>query len=408
MIKAELLTQEYHKVKSVPGFPACLLDRVHDFLGRFVVYPSEHAQIAHALWVVHTHLMDKWESTPRLAFLSPERSSGKTRALEITETLVPRPVQSVNNTPAFLFRKISDPAGLPTILFDEVDTIFGPKAKEHEEIRAALNAGHRPGATAGRCVTGGKRVRTEELPVYCAVALAGLGDLPDTIISRSIVIQMRRRAPTEPVEPYRRRIHAPEGNALREMLARWAVEIRPTLAIPKMPDGIRDRDADVWEPLLSIADASGGEWPQKARVAAVTLVTLFRGVSESLGVRLLRDLRTVFEDKDVLPTTTLLESLYALEESPWSSIRDKPLSPLVLANLLRKYSVSSKTVRVGGNTYKGYRRDDLYDAWERYLHTEDGDSLIDPPRKSVTPVTPVTSGDLFEGPDGYPGSWDGV
>jgi hypothetical protein len=43
-----------------------------------------------------------------------------------------------------------------------------------------LNAGHQKGATAGRCVVRGKEVFTEELPAYCAVALAGLDDLPDT------------------------------------------------------------------------------------------------------------------------------------------------------------------------------------------------------------------------------------
>ena len=56
-----------------------MLAAVHAFLGRFVSYPSAHAQTAHALWIVHTHLMDRWESTPRLAFLSPEPASGKTR-----------------------------------------------------------------------------------------------------------------------------------------------------------------------------------------------------------------------------------------------------------------------------------------------------------------------------------------
>ena len=53
---------------------------------------------------------------PRIAFLSPEPGSGKTRALEVTELLVPRPVEAVNTTPAYLFRKVSDQAGLPTIL----------------------------------------------------------------------------------------------------------------------------------------------------------------------------------------------------------------------------------------------------------------------------------------------------
>src|SRR5262249_50328754 len=135
------------------------------------------------------------------AFLSPEPASGKTRALELTETLVPRPVEAINTTPAYLFRKVSDPAGPPTILYDEIDTVFGARAKEHEDIRGIINAGHRRGAKAGRCVVRGNVVKTEELPAYCAVAMAGLGHLPDTILTRSIIIKMRRRAPTEKIEP---------------------------------------------------------------------------------------------------------------------------------------------------------------------------------------------------------------
>jgi hypothetical protein len=131
-----------------------MMNAVHDFLGRFVAYPSEAAHVAHALWIVHTHLMDEWEATPRLAFLSPEPGSGKTRALEITELLVPNPVNAVNVSPAYLFRKVGAEHP-PTILFDEIDTVFGPKAKENEEIRGLLNAGHRRGAVTGRCVIRG-------------------------------------------------------------------------------------------------------------------------------------------------------------------------------------------------------------------------------------------------------------
>jgi hypothetical protein len=122
---------------STPEAPtgAQVLNDVRAFLGRFVAYPSEHAQVAHTLWIAHTHSMESWESTPRIAFLSPEPGSGKTRALEVSELLVPRPVEAINATPAYLFRKVSDPEGLPTILFDEIDTIFGPKAKDNEEIR---------------------------------------------------------------------------------------------------------------------------------------------------------------------------------------------------------------------------------------------------------------------------------
>src|SRR5690349_3706547 len=176
-----------------------VLAQLYEFLGRFVSYPSEHAQVAHALWCVHAHLMDKWESTPRLAFLSAEPASGKTRALEITELLVPNPVVAVNVSPAYLFRKVGGGAGV-TLLYDEIDTVFGPKARENEELRGLLNAGHRKGAVAGRCVVRGKNIETEEIPAYAAVAMAGLGWLPDTILSRSVIIRMRRRHAGERVD----------------------------------------------------------------------------------------------------------------------------------------------------------------------------------------------------------------
>src|SRR5262249_60278932 len=140
--------------------PQELFQKVEKFLGRFVCYPSEHAHVANVLWVAHAHCMDAWEPTPRLAALSPEPESGKTRLLETTALLVPNPVETINVSVAYLFRKVASEEGPPTILFDEIDTVFGPKAKENEETRALLNAGHRRGAMSRRgCVRGTKRGR---------------------------------------------------------------------------------------------------------------------------------------------------------------------------------------------------------------------------------------------------------
>ena len=328
-----------------------LLQSIYDFLARFVAYPSEHARIAHALWILHAHTVAAAESTPRLAFLSPEPGSGKTRALEVSETLVPRPVEAVNATSAYLFRRISSPDGLPTILFDEIDTLFGARAKEHEEIRGVINAGHRRGAMAGRCVVKGKTIETEELPAFCPVALAGLGNLPDTILSRSIVIKMRRRAPTERVEAYRRRIHAPQGNEIRSRLERWADSATHLLtnAYPEMPEGVTDRAADVWESLLAIADLAGGDWPEKARVSAVTLVTDTNAATPSLGVRLLSDLRDVFGDNSVMSTNDIISALVSMEDAPWGELKGKPITPRKLANLLKQYDIHRKPIRYRGH-----------------------------------------------------------
>jgi len=252
---------------------AAALDEVRAFIGRFCVLPTEHAYTATALWAAHAHVLDAFDSTPRLAFLSPEPGSGKTRALEILDLLVPWPMLAVNATPAALFRSVADKATRRTILFDEIDTIFGPKAKEHEELRGLLNAGHRRSGVAYRCVGEGTKQTVVEFPAFAAVALAGLGKLPDTILTRSIVIRMRRRAPDEHIEPYRARVHEPEGWKLRGMLADWTATVAEQLTgyWPEMPPGVTDRPADVWEPLLAVADCAGGPLarprPRRLRLA---------------------------------------------------------------------------------------------------------------------------------------------
>jgi Protein of unknown function (DUF3631) len=222
-----------------------ILDQVYNFLGRFVSYPSEEARVAHAAWIVHAHGMHLWESTPRIAFLSPEAGSGKSRALEVTDTLVPRPLQVINVSENYLFRKVSSEEGMPTVLFDEADTVFGPKAREHEELRGWLNAGHRKGAKAGRCVVRGKEVFTEDLPAYSAVALAGLGNLPDTVMTRSVIIKMKKRHAGEEVEPFRERIHTKQALPIKMAIEAWMKSIPEIEEWPELPEQIQDRDADV-------------------------------------------------------------------------------------------------------------------------------------------------------------------
>lgn len=351
-----------------------LFDDVREFLTRFVAYPSPEAADAHALWIGHAWLMDQWDSTPRIAFLSPEPGSGKSRALEVTEPLVPRPVHAVNATPAALFRKVSSPEGLPTILFDEVDTIFGPKAKDNEDLRGMLNAGHRRGATALRAVVRGHSVEVEEFPAYCAVALAGLNDLPDTIASRAVIVRMRRRASGERVEPFRPRLIRDEAAALHARLIEWAGHATVS-AWPEMPPGVEDRSADVWEALLAVADLAGGEWPVRARVAAVALVADSREGTGSVGVQLLRDIQSVFDSTNAtkLHTRDILSALNDDDELPWGDWGGRPLDARRLSKMLAKYDIRPHDIRAGaGNVNaKGYDYLDFEDAWNRYLTSPD-------------------------------------
>lgn len=367
---------------------AALLNEVEAFHRRFNVFPREAAYVAVVLWDAHAHMLDSFDSTPRLAFLSPEPGSGKSRALEVVETLVPRSMAAVDASAAALFRSVSGlDGGRPTILFDEIDTIFGPKAGDNEQLRGFINAGHTRGRLMYRCVGDGSNQQVQGFPSFCAVAVAGLGSLPDTILTRSVIIRMRRRARNEKAEAFRTRIHIKEGNALRDQLAAWVEQVQEQVAesCPETPDGVTDRPADVWEPLLAVAEAAGGDWPRRAREACVDLVTASRSNDKgSIGIRLLLDLRDhVLIGVDRLPTIAILDRLNSLDDAPWADLNGKPLDNRRLSKMLGEYMtadndpIGSRNIRTAGGVLKGFFAKDLEDAWARYC----------PPPTSATSAT---------------------
>jgi hypothetical protein len=368
---------------------AALLDEVEAFHRRFNVFPLEAAYVAVTLWDAHAHLIEAFDSTPRIAFLSPEPGSGKSRALEVIETLVPNRMMAANATANAMFRAVSATETRPTILFDEVDAIFGPAAGGDEQLRAFINAGHRRGASTWRCVGDGSNQTPTEFPSYCAVAMAGLGSLPDTILTRSVIVRMRRRAPNEVIEPWRKRVNEPQGHKLRERLAKWAASVRQQIdgAFPAMPDGVTDRPADVWEPLLAIADAAGGDWPQRARAACLELVNAAKQNDKaSIGIRLLTDLRdAVFNGAHRMPTAHILATLNGMDDAPWADMGGRPLDPRGLAKRLGEYvtadnePVKARNIKTGDGVVKGYYAVDLADAWARYCP---------PPLESPLPPLP--------------------
>ena len=350
-----------------------LLARVEAYLTRFVAYPSEHARTAVTLWAAHTHLVGCFDSTPRLALLSPEKQSGKTRTLEILELLCIG-AEILNDASApYLYRRIE--AGAVTVLLDEADAIWkrGKSEDSAEALRSIVNSGHRKRGTVGRVEMVGKKGELVRYRVYAPVALAGIGDcLPDTILDRAVIVRMRRRAPDEQIEQYRERTCRADGEKLREELAAWAVDAADRIGDPwpTMPAGVHDRPADVWEPLLAVADVVGGAWPKRARAACVAFVTGARADVASLGSRLLADVRTVFGDRDRMWSAELCERLAAMEEAPWGDMYGKPIDPRRLSRMLGQYDgIKPRDVRIGDRVARGYQREDLADAWHRYLGT---------------------------------------
>ena len=102
------------------------------------------------LWAAHTHLVESFESTPRLALLSPEKQCGKTRVLELLALLGAGAETLSDASAAYLFRRIG--AGAVTVLLDEADAIWkrGKSDDTAEALRSIVNAAPRPARTGRR------------------------------------------------------------------------------------------------------------------------------------------------------------------------------------------------------------------------------------------------------------------
>ncbi|TDB96362.1 DUF3631 domain-containing protein [Actinomadura sp. 7K534] len=347
---------------------AALLDSLRAALTRYVILPGSQAADAVTLWIAATHAQPAWPHAPRLVIRAPEKRCGKSRLLDVVEATCHAPFITVNSSPAAVYRSITDDP--PTLLVDEADTIFGPKAEGNEDLRGLLNAGHQRNRPAKRYDANANRV--ESIPTFAMAALAGIGAMPDTIEDRAVVIRMRRRGPGETVAPFRHRRDRPPLRQLAADLAAWLRADLATLEAAEPPMPVEDRAADTWEPLVAVADHAGGRWPDRARAAVLALTADADDNGEmSTRLRLLTDCRTAFGTDTALPTAVLLDRLKAEPEAPWGDYGPNGLTAMKLGTILREYEIRSDTIRFQTGQAKGYRRADFTDAWARYCPTDD-------------------------------------
>lgn len=330
----------------------------------------EHSRDTAALWILHSYLPDCFLVSPRLAICSPMKRCGKTTLLDVLACLVLRPLPTANVTSSAVFRVIE--AYRPTLLVDEADTFL----RDNDELRGIINSGHRRGGPVLRAVGDDHEPRAFSTYSSCAIAL--IGKLPDTLHDHSVVIDLKRRLPNEPITPFR-----PDRAGHLDMLARQAArwgrdrteEIRT--ADPDMPSGIYNREADNWRPLLAIARVAGGQWPERACKAVAESHDAAGDSDESRITVLLEDIKTIFAEKDTdrLPSFDLSEALHAIEGRPWAEYgrRGKPISQNQLARLLKPLGIAPEVVRVGKKTSRAYRLEQFAEAFARYLSPE-GDS----------------------------------
>jgi putative DNA primase/helicase len=334
-----------------------LLTSIIEQFGIYIFLP-EHEKLAIALWGIASYAFDAFFIFPRLRLKSATKGCGKSTLLDILECLVNKPLIPSNATGPSLFRTIA--AERPTILLDEADR-FVPK---NDDLISIINAGHKKNGTVLRCVGDDQEVRA--FSVWAPMAIAAIRSLAGTIEHRAVVIDMHRRPPGQKLKRFRADRPTKQLAELASQAARWAADHQVTLgnADPKIPEALSNRAADNWLPLLAVAEAIGGDWPDKARKAAVVLQ---HADDDELGVRLLADIKDVFTG-DALHSVDLVATLNDREGAPWAEInRGKPLTQARLGALLRDFSIHAEQIKIAGINRNGYRLSQFEAAFNAYF-----------------------------------------
>lgn len=366
------LEDEADAIETVDPWPepvdgASLAEEIRDRLRAHVVFGADADVDCATLWIIGTYLMETWRLWPRLLITSPTKQCGKSTLLEVIDAMAHRGFVASNASPAAIFRAIE--AWKPTLLLDEADTWM----KQNEELAGILNSGHtRRTARVIRV----QEVNGEHVPIvfstWCPTAIAGIGSQRDTLMSRSIIIGLRRKLPEDTVERMPVELHG-DLLRLRRKLVRWAADnaIRIGAMTAEPPTCGNDRMQDNFTPLSRIAAALGEPWPDRIAAAYAVQAKSQDEHDDPAGVMMLRDIAELFATRpgrpDRIASSELVTDLIMMEDRPWAEWKHgRPLATTTIANLMKPFGIKATVAKLHGSSARVYLRREVEAAAARY------------------------------------------
>ena len=339
-----------------------LLDELCGGVSHHVVF-DRHIPECIALYVVQTWAMDFATHAPRLLLRSPTPRCGKSTVINMMGVLCRRPHIISEVTRASLLRKLDEGC---SVLIDEAEA--DQSVASNKALNAVLHSGHDRGtAWISQMDRGENRLFNTFGPLVCG----SIGSLNPTLMDRCVIADMKRSAEKRAKFRIDR---ADRFVVLARQCARWVADNAKLLEIydPPMPDLSNDRAEDNWRLLVSIADIAGGDWPQRARDAAVALTKGSETTEVSEAEMLLQDIFAVWGDLgERAKSSALVSRLRMLEGRPWDG-----LTATRMATILKAFSdgrgsvIKPKELRFGqgvlSTNTRGYTRSMFSDAWARY------------------------------------------
>jgi len=367
-----------------------IIERIVSLLSRYLVFQYDWQPYIIAFWLAGTYLYRCFSLYPYLWIQSPTKRCGKTLLLELLSSLAFN-CDGVTTAPteAILFRDPEISGG--TLCWDEVENLY--KSKEKGERIEILNAAYRKGATIKRCE--GKDNHVKSFEGYRPIILSGIQDLPDTVMDRSIKIELIRKPQADIVERLQLEKLENELKSIKDDLYNFALNRTPQIIEAHqrfkqslIPSGVDDRLRDGLEIIYSVASAFYTDdtttLKEKIKVlneASVALSSIRNDEEEDISF--IRSISILKEELDSQEKDYIIlsskESVVLFQDGGIDWVQE----PKHAKSLLRKLGYRSGVHRNHkGDSGRGYRieKSRINKLYSRYC------SGI-PPEKTVTSVT---------------------
>ena len=351
-----------------------LIQEVRAFIQRFTVLTDYQAYTV-TLFVINTWVHDYSSVSPVLNVNSPARGCGKSTLLSCLAELCKKPMISNGTTAAALCRNMDKYR--PTVIYDEADMFM----KGDKRMLGILNSGYtKKQAWTTMCV--GDNNEPTDFYLYAPKVIAGIGSLDDTLMSRCIMIEMKRKLPSEAIESIRH-VKEEDYEELAQKLCRWGRDNAEAYCNAEIitVDGLGDRENNNWEPLFTIAQIAGQDWLELTIEAALEM----SGIKQdelTPSEQLLRDIVLIFRSKAWVEaekvkarSQDIVSVLISDNDKPWVTWKQKGLTPYDMSRLLKPFKVKSRNVRFSTgqvtSVFKGYFAEDFEAAAKHYLSESD-------------------------------------
>lgn len=317
---------------------------------------TEAQRVIMTLWSAHTYTYRLFAATPRIDFAADEPGAGKTVNMQVTTALSQNPLVTGYASQASVYSYLDEHPNT-TLGLDEVDKIFGTTGRRtsRDILRAVINDGYTSKGTV-MVMRKGKAVL---MPVFCPVAMAGLGSLPVDTGQRAIIIHLRVKMPSE--------VYVPELNEetlsfIGGQVREWVTSKESNAFLreaPKMAEGVdgSPRERLIYAPLAAIARLAGIEDQFVASVQEIQ-----KGIIEApptpVHELMLSDLRQAWpaDAPDIANAYDIIKWLGARNPGRWGRLTTDRLGQVSLAGMFKDAGIGSRT----SNGVRGYRREDVF------------------------------------------------